>query len=99
MRGRQAVIATAQAASATASATRRPRRIAGRSAIAAWAALPRSVSATGASTITGSARPMPNARPSTAPSCGSPSATLTAASAHTANVRMNVVKPSPSSTP
>ena len=97
--GATAVIATAHAASATASAARSPRRIAGRSAIAAWAALPRSLSATGASAITGSARPAPNARPSTAPSAGSPSATLTAASAHTAKVRMNVVKPSPSSTP
>ena len=94
-----APITAAQTTSARASATRRPRRIAGRSAIAACAALPRSLPATGASAITGSARPAPKASPSTAPIAGSPSATLTAASAHTANVRMKVVKPSPSSTP
>ena len=92
-------ITAAQTASATASAARRPRRIAGRSAIAAWAAVPRSLSAIGARAMTGSARPAPKARPRTAPSAGSPSATLTAASAHTAKVRMKVVKPRPSRTP
>ena len=90
---------SAQPSSAAASATRRPRRIAGRSAMAAAAAAPRSVPAAGASAITGRARPTPNARPIAAPRTGSPSATLTAASAHTANERMKVVKPRPSSTP
>jgi hypothetical protein len=94
-----APMTAAQRPSAAASAARRPRRIAGRSAIAACAALPRSPSAIGVSAITGSARPAPNASPSTAPSAGSPSAMLAAASPHTAKLRMNVVKPRPSSTP
>ena len=53
----------------------------------------------GASTTTGSARPSPKARPSTRPAIGSPSARATAASAGTAKVSTNVVKPIPSSTP
>ena len=67
----------------------------GRSAIAACSAS----APDGASAITGSARPAPKPSPAASPSAGSPSATLIPASAHTAKVRMNVVKPSPSSTP
>ena len=53
----------------------------------------------GASATTGSARPTPKPSPIARPSCGSPSAIAIPASAHTAKLRMNVVKPSPSSTP
>ena len=67
----------------------------GRSAIAACSLPPPD----GASAITGSARPTPNASPMATPMAGSPTATLIPASAHTAKVRMKVVKPSPSRTP
>ncbi len=87
--------AAAVSVSASASAIRRLRRIRGCSAIFACSAPP----PRGASAITGSARPTPNPSPIARPSCGSPSATLIPASAHTAKLRMKVVKPSPSSTP
>ena len=73
--------ATAATLSATAPAARIARSTTGRSAMPAARSTPHSVSCSGASTMTGTIRPVAKASPTARPVCVSPSARQAAASA------------------